>query len=88
MNSLKRPLKYAILNKMTIISIIVISTVYISLALEMPYSIKVYRYNTDAIERPVFKDYVNGVLPNEWRLEWPDDALRAGAMAIMQEKKV
>ena len=31
-----------------------------------------------------FVDYLRGVLPNEWRAEWPDAALDVGAVAVKQ----
>ena len=29
-----------------------------------------------------FRDYVKGVLPNEWHRDWPIESLRAGAVAV------
>jgi len=34
------------------------------------------------IETIDFKEYVKGVLPNEWGHEWPEESLRAGAIAV------
>ncbi len=59
--------------------------------LPLPKKIRVrvagYPYHCDTsrpytIETIDFKDYVKGVLPNEWGATWPDDSLRAGAMAV------
>lgn len=35
----------------------------------------------DRVETIAFKDYVKNVLPNEWISSWPEDSLKAGAMA-------
>ena len=38
-------------------------------------------YRTETID---FKEYVQGVLPNEWLPKWDQEALRAGAIAVKQ----
>ena len=38
-------------------------------------------YKTEQID---FKEYVKGVLPNEWLPRWDDEALKAGAIAVKQ----
>lgn len=57
----------------------------------LPLKIRVrvagYPYHCDTsrdytVETIDFRDYVKGVLPNEWGATWPDDSLRAGAMAV------
>lgn len=37
------------------------------------------RYHTERID---FKEYVKGVLPNEWGHHWPEESLKAGAIAV------
>jgi hypothetical protein len=36
------------------------------------------------LRRVSFVDYVRNVLPNEWRVEWPDASLEAGAIAVKE----
>ena len=40
------------------------------------------RYHTEVID---FKEYVKGVLPNEWGHHWPEESLKAGAIAVVNE---
>ena len=37
------------------------------------------RYTTQQID---FKEYVKGVLPNEWGMTWNEESLKAGAVAV------
>jgi peptidoglycan hydrolase-like amidase len=39
------------------------------------------RYHVQYVE---IDEYVAGVLPNEWGNDWPDESLKAGAVAIRQ----
>ena len=48
----------------------------------LPSSILVYRVEQGRVVRVGFKDYVENVLPNEWKAGWPRESLRAGAMAV------
>jgi peptidoglycan hydrolase-like amidase len=41
----------------------------------------VMTYHVETVD---FKEYVKGVLPNEWLPNWNDEALKAGAVAVKQ----
>ena len=41
----------------------------------------VMSYHTETV---ILKEYVKGVLPNEWLPNWDQEALRAGAVAVKQ----
>lgn len=47
-----------------------------------PSSIRVYMTGTGTVVRPNFTSYIKDVLPNEWYASWPNQSLRAGAMAV------
>ncbi|WP_157249286.1 SpoIID/LytB domain-containing protein [Nonomuraea typhae] len=47
----------------------------------MPTTILVYLRARNEVVRVGFKDYVKNVLPNEWMAHWPEESLRAGAVA-------
>ncbi|RKS76717.1 SpoIID/LytB domain protein [Actinomadura pelletieri DSM 43383] len=47
-----------------------------------PSTILVYMRSQKRVKRVDFKDYVKNVLPNEWIPSWPDESLRAGAVAV------
>jgi hypothetical protein len=47
----------------------------------LPSTILVYRVHLGRVDRVGFKAYVKNVLPNEWISSWPQESLKAGAMA-------
>jgi hypothetical protein len=47
----------------------------------LPSTILVYRVNLGRVDRVDFRTYVKNVLPNEWIPSWPQESLKAGAMA-------
>ncbi|MFI0485318.1 SpoIID/LytB domain-containing protein [Actinomadura sp. 9N215] len=49
---------------------------------KLPTTILVYRSSLNRVDRVPFKDYVRNVLPNEWITSWPNESLKAGAMAV------
>ncbi|GGU12251.1 SpoIID/LytB domain-containing protein [Actinomadura livida] len=49
---------------------------------KLPTTILVYRVSLDRVDRVAFKTYVKNVLPNEWVTSWPQESLKAGAMAV------
>lgn len=49
---------------------------------KLPTTILVYRVSLDRVDRVAFKTYVKNVLPNEWITSWPQESLRAGAVAV------
>ncbi|MBB5626691.1 SpoIID/LytB domain-containing protein [Sphaerisporangium krabiense] len=48
----------------------------------LPTTILVYRKSLNRVDRVDFKTYIKNVLPNEWRSHWPQQSLRAGAIAV------
>ncbi|MBR7744465.1 peptidase inhibitor family I36 protein, partial [Phycicoccus sp. BSK3Z-2] len=48
----------------------------------LPSTILVYRVGAGRVDRVPFKSYVKNVLPNEWITSWPQESLRAGAVAV------
>ncbi|MFF4237733.1 SpoIID/LytB domain-containing protein [Actinomadura geliboluensis] len=49
---------------------------------KLPTTILVYRVSLNRVDRVSFKTYVKNVLPNEWVPSWPQESLKAGAMAV------
>ncbi|POM26004.1 Stage II sporulation protein [Actinomadura rubteroloni] len=49
---------------------------------KLPTTILVYRVSAGRVDRVDFKTYVKNVLPNEWKAGWPQESLKAGAMAV------
>ena len=63
---------------------------FIAFSVKMPDTITVRITGVRTCEAPVqyrtteipFKEYVKGVLPNEWYPSWPEESLKAGAVAV------
>ena len=47
-----------------------------------PDFVRVYRTATEVVENVDYYSYVKNVLPNEWYTSWPEESLKAGAMAV------
>ncbi|MCK4733214.1 MAG: right-handed parallel beta-helix repeat-containing protein, partial [Methanophagales archaeon] len=49
---------------------------------ELPFTIRIYREGIEETQIIDFQYYVQGCLPAEWYLDWHDENLKAGAIAI------